>query len=368
MAWRITFVVAGLILVLSTRGIGVAQNPTNAPDAVELYLQAARAIEIEFPDELRSLVAEVPPFSQQWHRVAQASWQRNTAARQLLRRATRANAARFRDADLSELGPACRKLTIVLTETAIYQHLQGDNAGAVDSINDGLTMSHRLRTDLHQGDLPRLLLSCAIEAATMEAFQIVISDIRLTHDADQSRDLHVDVARRFVRHLLEGLPVEQLLEDAYGAQGSALRGEPTVARVTEVLKRTDAARAMSAISLACHVYRFEKGRWPENLENLVPAFLPVVPLDPWGDGTQNYGYIVLKRALPDARDRPLVYARCESQDGLQYPTRRPVYDFYVGDALGEKSRNSSRAGQFRDITRWTPTPELEDLPTLKPLP
>ena len=31
-----------------------------------------------------------------------------------------------------------------------------------------------------------------------------------------------------------------------------------------------------------------------------------LPKDPWGDGKQNFGYVVIKGGLPNGSDRPLV--------------------------------------------------------------
>jgi hypothetical protein len=37
----------------------------------------------------------------------------------------------------------------------------------------------------------------------------------------------------------------------------------------------------AATGLAAERYRLDKGRWPEKLGDLVPAYLPAVPLDPY---------------------------------------------------------------------------------------
>jgi hypothetical protein len=72
----------------------------------------------------------------------------------------------------------------------------------------------------------------------------------------------------------------------------------------EQLKRVDAEQTMAAMSLACHLFMFKNQRWPDSLDELVPAYLPHATLDPWGKSTQTFGYLLARGALPDGSDRP----------------------------------------------------------------
>jgi hypothetical protein len=123
------------------------------------------------------------------------------------------------------------------------------------------------------------------------------------------------------------------------------------------------------MSLACHLFRFETGRWPRSLDEMSPAYLPRVPIDPWGDGKQTFGYALIKAGLPDGGDRPLVYSRCMSTDGLHYRTDAPQYGFYGGVRV--QSPTGPRfllTGQFRDVARWSRPAGADDgFGTVKPL-
>jgi hypothetical protein len=133
-----------------------------------------------------------------------------------------------------------------------------------------------------------------------------------------------------------------------------------------VYNRAASERAMAAMSLAAHLFRHQAGRWPASLEELATK-LPRVPVDPWGDGKETLGYVVIKGGLPDGSDRPLVYARCDSPDGLFYRVDSPQYSFYSNDGSNRLRELQSRGGQFRDVTRWTPRPLPDGAPTVRPL-
>lgn len=67
-----------------------------------------------------------------------------------------------------------------------------------------------------------------------------------------------------------------------------------------------AARRLLACELAIHLYSLEQGRPPEKLEELVPEYLPAVPLDPFTDSPLIYrrggdGYL-LYSVGPDGAD------------------------------------------------------------------
>jgi hypothetical protein len=82
--------------------------------------------------------------------------------------------------------------------------------------------------------------------------------------------------------------------------------------------------------------------------------------DRWGDGTQPLGYVLVRGGLPDGGDRPLVYSRCRSKDGLMYRTDAPQYGFYTLDGSDRPSSEQKQAGQFRDVARWVPAPRARD--------
>jgi hypothetical protein len=117
-----------------------------------------------------------------------------------------------------------------------------------------------------------------------------------------------------------------------------------------------AERAVTAISLAANLYRLETGRWPTQLEELVPHYMLHVPIDPFGDGSQPLGYLLMRGVLPDGGDRPLVYFRYELEGALMYRTDEPQYDMYYDDGSFPVKQQRIRSGQVRDIARWSPPP------------
>jgi len=109
-----------------------------------------------------------------------------------------------------------------------------------------------------------------------------------------------------------------------------LISKSSIAQFIETTNRANAECDMAAMSLACHLYRFDTKEWPKSLDDL-RGYLPSIPIDPWGDGTQTLGYVLIKGGLPDGSDRPLVYSRCGMKDGLFFRTDQPAYSFYTSD-------------------------------------
>ena len=108
-----------------------------------------------------------------------------------------------------------------------------------------------------------------------------------------------------------------------------------------------ADRRMSAVSLAAQLYRADHGQWPAALKDLVPTYLPAVPIDPMAPDGRPLGYVLVKGGLPDGGDRPLVFS--VGLDGVDdsakggIPTG-PMYGWYRG------------RDEWHDLTRWTPPP------------
>jgi hypothetical protein len=62
-----------------------------------------------------------------------------------------------------------------------------------------------------------------------------------------------------------------------------------VPKVLDAHDRHLAGVRCARVAVAAELYRRERGgRWPDNLEQLVPAFLAEVPADPFGDGPLCY--------------------------------------------------------------------------------
>jgi len=107
----------------------------------------------------------------------------------------------------------------------------------------------------------------------------------------------------------------------------------------------------AAVSLAAQLYRHDHGgAWPASLGQLVPDYLPALPIDPFHDDRRSIGYTVIKGGLPDGGDRPLVsYDAGETAEGAI--DSEPMVEWYSGP---EDRRPRVEVHQYRDLARWTP--------------
>ena len=105
-------------------------------------------------------------------------------------------------------------------------------------------------------------------------------------------------------------------------------------------------RRMAAVSLAARVYRADHGVWPPSIDALVPEYLPEVPADALAPDGARLRYLVLPNALPDGRDRPVVYS---AGDNGVYDTKDPPV---LPNAPAYNWQRT--ADEWRDLERWTP--------------
>ncbi|HEX4125494.1 MAG TPA: hypothetical protein VHY37_12255, partial [Tepidisphaeraceae bacterium] len=207
--------------------------------------------------------------------------------------------------------------------------------------------------------------------------------VKLTNDPADRRDLPVASARSWIARLLDHPSPQSRLDIMLDgefriaqqehpelktkAQFLALQKDPDVPTLLRVVRDGIAERDMGAMSLAAHLYQFQHGRWPANIKELATE-LPAVPLDPFGDGKQTLGYVLVRHGLPDGGDRPLVYSRFGAKDGLFYRLDVPEYDVYHGDGSSTPHKQQKQGGQFRDVARWVPAATSAGAgPTTRPL-
>jgi hypothetical protein len=81
----------------------------------------------------------------------------------------------------------------------------------------------------------------------------------------------------------------------------------SLSRFAKTEFRVISERRMAAITLALQLYRADHGRWPAKLDELVPSYLPFVPMDPFMAEPTQMGYLLDKQSLPGGLDRPLLY-------------------------------------------------------------
>src|SRR5690606_28028787 len=99
------------------------------------------------------------------------------------------------------------------------------------------------------------------------------------------------------------------------------------------------------------LYRADYGHWPEQLIALVPDYLPAVPADPYASGKTPIGYILLRSALPDGGDRPMVYVEAGDPSD-EYIDSEPMYGWQKHRAPRATRRDDIR--QYRDLALWMP--------------
>jgi hypothetical protein len=91
------------------------------------------------------------------------------------------------------------------------------------------------------------------------------------------------------------LPEDQQMEKLKGLVATASSGPnvgevliPDIDGYAQRFKLSLSFIRCSTVVLAVERYRLSKGKWPENLENLVPAYLPAIPLDPFDGKPLRY--------------------------------------------------------------------------------
>ena len=344
---------------------------TRATDAAELFLQAARAIVTDSPASSALNYPAYPPMGDAWTAMAAQAWKANGKARDLARQARSSDLATWPAGEKLRWLGECRELANDLGDAALYTHLQGQDAAAIELLRDNLHLAKLLRKDPPTHSLVRSLVASGIDAVATYRLLTIASAVRLTPDPANGQALQITAARQLIRELLDQQSGEDMLKQILGADYEAARAAPDVGRsivkAAQSINRSNAERTLAAMSLACHLFRADKGRWPTSLEEILATSLPRVPADPWGDGTQTFAYVLIKGGLPDGSDRPLVYSRCESQDGLFFQIDAPQYGFYASE-MEKRPRDRKRGGQFRDVARWVPVPGRRVGPTTQPLP
>jgi hypothetical protein len=358
-----------LIVAFLTLPNYAADPPKPTENAAELYLRAGEMRKPLSPAETNLEYADFPPFPKAWQEASEAAWEANGPMRDLVRQARSLDHAQWPDDPQTDYLNLLRGLTNEIADAALHESVHHRAAAAIEFVRDELHLASLL--DPKPGrSLLRVLVSAGINMSACNRLMVITADVPLTSDDKNSVDLNVRVGRQLVVELLEQRDANQQMVELLGPKGSPGWSKPNQSpeRMLETINRRNAERTLAAMSLACHLYQFDKGAWPTSLEQVVPNYIAKVPLDPWGDGKQTFGYVLIKGGLPDGKDRPLVYDRCNSRDGMFYRLDEPQYGFYVDDGSGLPAIQRKQTGQFRDVTLWQPRNIPKGQPTLAPLP
>jgi hypothetical protein len=105
-----------------------------------------------------------------------------------------------------------------------------------------------------------------------------------------------------------------------------------------------AERRVAMTSLAMRLYVLDHHAWPEKLSDLVPNYLPALPIDPFDPDGKPIAYVILHASGPGQADRPLLFLK---RPGPGTVTSPPLSESYGGQGPG--------AGfQWRDLSVWPP--------------
>ena len=353
---------------------GQATRPGN--NAATLYQQAGAMLSaddaknIMSPSSSNLIYPAYPPMPDEWLRMEKQDYDAHAQVRAWVHDAAALNYAEWPPFDPNNHGSRqfeylnqCRNVANEIGDAALYQsEVLNDQPAAFQSAEDLMHMSKLLKNEPGEV-LVRLLVAEGIEAMDAYRLLVMISGAAITEDASDKHDLPLATANQWIARLLDH-------PDAQAEFDQAMKGEPlraqSLPRLLETIHRVQPERDMTAMSLAAHVYQHKWGSWPESLEELKTE-LPRVPVDPWGDGKQTLGYVLIKGGLPNGLDRPLVYSRCNSKDGLFFRIDEPEYGYYNNDGSDLPARKQKQGGQFRDVARWAPADDSRPETTTQPL-
>jgi len=105
----------------------------------------------------------------------------------------------------------------------------------------------------------------------------------------------------------------------------------------------ESKRRATVAMLAVRLFWIDHGRWPRELAELVPAYLPGVPDDP-EIPNGKIGYVLERGGLPDGGDRPLLFWPEVNSSGK--PGLAPSTPVWMG-AMHDRPR-------WYDLARWAP--------------
>jgi hypothetical protein len=341
----------------------------SAQDAWPLYSQAIHRVAQGDRQNIISPAAsplsydDYPPYPPEWHRLEDASYAFNAPARALVREARSRTIANWPvlhleggKLDMSYLN-GCRNLANEVGDAALYQHLHGDDAAAIESVRDMMHLADLLDGPTNTAIIqPLVALGARMVAANR--LEVITSDVALTNDAADAKKLQISTVKELIRRLFDDKDPEPRYADLLRSE--AVNGQLITKdrdRVLVQLRRGQMEYNLASMSLACHLFRFDKGRWAASLEELT-TYLPAPPRDAWGP----MGYALVQRQ-PRNAERPLIYSHCNSKDGLFYSTSEPQFSWDPGLGAGD---NRKQGGQFRDVTLWAPA-HPDPAPTTQPL-
>jgi hypothetical protein len=109
-----------------------------------------------------------------------------------------------------------------------------------------------------------------------------------------------------------------------------------------------ACRRMLATTLAIRMYQLDHGKRPDRLQDLIPSYLPMVPADPFSTTNAPIGFIVRRKSLPNGNDRPMLF--CD----VTHPETAPLPDSPTYGQIFQEQYGKIESPLWRDLARWSP--------------
>ncbi len=309
-----------------------------------------------------------------------------------------------------------RQLANVLGDTALYYHFRGEDAAALETISDLLFLSD---ATAEYPFLMAKLVGHGIRAVAANRLLVIATDIRISSADDRATSMLAGPASRGqAQSLIKTLLHDEVIGQSYASalyeegvfsldminaynlhilrpahmlavaqalamedsRGSVIREQslPTTAlrnaqkrpwairffgvgassRLEIISFRGRMYQRVAAISLATALYRADHGTYPRALNELVPAYLPAVPVDPMSASGAPFGYMI----VADGR-RPILISAGE--DGIMQTKDEsfiPLCAMYgYTDTRGRPCDD-----QYIDLSAWKdptpPPPEADPLP------
>jgi hypothetical protein len=351
------------VSIISVGFVANAQPTRPVDDAWPLYEQAAArvregdALGLSSPAASSLEYADYPPFPQKWHEMAKRAYEFNAPALALLRKARSMHVARWPVPPKDDPGAGvtylneCRNLANEVADAVLYQHVQGNDAEAIECIRDELHLAELLEPEARSEQrLLRALVAAGVRASALNRLEVICTGVVFTTDPADHQRLQIEVARGLIKALFTNEDPADRFNDLLNREDDPGFNAASKDRFRLTLRRVQMERNLASMSLACHVFQFERSRWPASLDEL-KTYLPDAPTDAWG----AMGYALIKAGRPNGSDRPLVYSRCAARDGFLYRIDEPQYGYYSDDGSGRPRAQQTQGGQFRDVTLWAPT-------------
>ena len=182
-------------------------------------------------------------------------------------------------------------------------------------------------------------------------FDALLHAARHEH-AGPARQLHEEAKARVSRFVTSGgLPPNRDLTPRYSRWFE--QDDPlALNRFLEQSYRVAAEQRATALIVAARLYRHDRGRWPEDAAALVPHYLGDLPADPFRADGKPIGYVLLRGALPDGGDRPMVYFEL-GEGGEELIDTEPMYSWQIDRRrkIGDPRKDIR---QYRDVSYWLP--------------